>query len=148
MRSVTYRSIREKAKSLAAELGIIGFKASRRFVQLFCKRNQLTYRRVTHVAQEKKRNGAESCSELCRFFNQFEAVIKTSSFDFLINMDESPFYFDSSDSRTIEEIGARSIQTNNTGNDKTRFTFVVTITSRGDVWPGFLIFKGKYSTFF
>jgi hypothetical protein len=59
-----------------------------------------------------------------------------------VNMDETPFYMDINHNKTIERIGKKSIDIVNTGNHKTRFTVVVTITASGKMLPLFVIFKG------
>jgi len=64
--------------------------------------------------------------------------------DLILNMDETPFYFDMMVDRTIDEKGAKSIEICHTGNEKARFTVVITITASGIMLPAYIIWKGKY----
>lgn len=65
----------------------------------------------------------------------------------IVNMDESPFYFDMSHNKTVDAVGRKSIEVVNSGNDKTRFTVTVTVAASGHVLPGYLIFRGMKINF-
>jgi hypothetical protein len=58
-------------------------------------------------------------------------------------MDETPVYFDMVRSLTIENRGAKSVQIRTTGNEKNRFTCVLTVLADGTKLPPIVIFKGK-----
>jgi hypothetical protein len=66
------------------------------------------------------------------------------SLDCIFNMDETPFYFDQLEKRTIDLVGAKSVDVHNSGNDKSRFTVVVTSVADGTLLPFFVILKGSY----
>ena len=68
--------------------------------------------------------------------DQFEA-------DVIINMDETPFWFDLVYDRTVEVTGAKSVNVSHSGNDKKRFTVVASVTASGSFLPTAFIFKGK-----
>jgi hypothetical protein len=57
-------------------------------------------------------------------------------------MDETPFYYDHLQKRTIDFVGNNSITTLNTGADKSRFTVVVTIAANGESLKYYVILRG------
>lgn len=58
-------------------------------------------------------------------------------------MDETPVFFDMVGNLTIEERGAKTVQIRTTGNEKNRFTCVLTVLADGTKLPPIVIFKGK-----
>lgn len=134
--------MKERAKSIAHRLGIVGFRASNRYIQKFCVRNKLGYRKATHKAQEKDQSGAESCTTVVEFLQDFNHLLQQEKFYEILNMDEAPFYFDAVSDKTVDDIGARSVDVLTCNGEKSRFTLAVTISSLGEVLPGFIIFKG------
>lgn len=142
-RVVTYLMIRSKALEIANNLHIEGFKASNHYIQRFCDRNDFTYRKPTHKAQEKDKSGADCCREVLTFINEFNKEVSSGVYRELLNMDETPYYFDTVYDRTVDEIGKKSVEILTTGNEKSRCTLTVTISSSGAVLPGYLIYKSK-----
>ena len=63
--------------------------------------------------------------------------------DMIINMDETPLYFDMPSSRTISKKGVREVRIRSTGAEKKRLTVILTCTASGIMLPPTLIFKGK-----
>lgn len=61
----------------------------------------------------------------------------------IINMDETPVYFDLVPGKTVNEKGAKSVLVRTTGNEKRHFTVVLAVSANGDVLPPMVIFKGK-----
>ena len=57
-------------------------------------------------------------------------------------MDETPIYFDMVGNLTLEECGAKTVQVRTTGNEKNRFTCVLTILADGIKLPLIVIFEG------
>ncbi len=57
-------------------------------------------------------------------------------------MDETPTYFDMVSSRTLDFVGAKSIELLSTGHDKNRFTVTLTISPIGEILPALVLFKG------
>ena len=58
-------------------------------------------------------------------------------------MDETPVYFDIVENLTIENRDAKTVQIWITGNEKNRFTCVLTVLADGTKLPPIVIFKGK-----
>ena len=63
--------------------------------------------------------------------------------DRIINMDETPLYFDMPTSRTISKKGVREVRIRSTGAEKKHLTVILACTASGIMLPPMLIFKGK-----
>lgn len=142
-RMVTYPMMRHKALAIASELNIDNFKCSTGFIQSFCQRHGFVYRAATHKAQENNKTGREVCGEAIDYINLLATTLRDLTFDHILNMDETPLYFDVMHERTVDELGARSVEVAHTGANKSRFTVVLTIEATGKIWKTMLIFKGK-----
>ena len=59
---------------------------------------------------------------------------------FVINMNETPVWYDMPSGRTLEFAGAETVDIKTTGNEKNRFTTVVTVTTNGTVLFAYIIF--------
>lgn len=139
--------IKLKAKELAKTLELQGFMASNRFVQKFCRRNNLCYRKATHKAQEKNQSGSDACRVVLKFLVELDRLLRSETFFEMLNMDETPVYYDTLYERTIDEVGARSVDVLTCNGEKSRLTLAVTVSSLGDVLPGYVIFKGTWKFF-
>ena len=56
-------------------------------------------------------------------------------------MDETPTYIDSTSNRIVSRKGATSVEVLHTGNDKSRFTSVLSIAADGTRLPTYIILK-------
>ena len=61
----------------------------------------------------------------------------------VINMDETPMYFDMPSSHTVHKKGCREVRIRSTGAEKRRLTVILACTASGDMLPPMVIFKGK-----
>lgn len=59
----------------------------------------------------------------------------------IINMDETPVYFDMASSTTYQDTGAKDVLIKTTGYEKMRFTVVLSVTASGKRLDPMLIFK-------
>ena len=68
---------------------------------------------------------------------QVKQLRKAHSFspELIINMDETPLYFDMPVSRTINNRGARQVRVKSTGAEKRRFTVILACTASGKMLP-------------
>jgi hypothetical protein len=64
--------------------------------------------------------------------------------DVVINMVETPVFFDLVQNKTIHQAGSKSIIVRTTGGDKRHVTVILAIAANGAVLPTFIIFKGKH----
>ncbi|RNA15037.1 Pogo transposable element with, partial [Brachionus plicatilis] len=61
--------------------------------------------------------------------------------ELILNMDETPFYLDMTMNKTIDKIGSKTVDIVTTGNEKSRFTVVLTITAGGQFLAPYIIFR-------
>ena len=119
-----------------------GFQASQGWVAAFMKRHDLCLRAKTSLAQRLPKDLEEKIESFHTF-----VVNKRAKDEFddhlIINMDETPVYFDLVPGKTVNEKGAKSVLVRTTGNEKRHFTVVLAVSANGDVLPPMVIFKGK-----
>jgi len=99
-------------------------------------RNHLSYRKSTHVAQQKKRDISLEQSlmvdylrQLRRFLSQFDSL------NVILQCDETPVWFDMVNDKTLDFMGTKTIDLITTGHEKTRFTVLLTIAADGFCLP-------------
>ena len=137
---VSKQSIRMKAltkiKPIQPE-----FKASEGWVQCFLQRHNLVLRQRTSIAQELPANLEE---KVVRFRQDVHFVRQNGDFPYhrIANMDETPVFFDTVPSKTVDTRGKKSIKVRTTGSEKRRITAVLSCTSTGKMLPPMIIFKG------
>ena len=84
------------------------------------RRNNLTFRRATSVVQKIPDDAPERCDTF------LVAMKSLGDFDIIMNMDETPCYFDMPSSTTFDLKGVKTVKVRTTGNEKLRFTAVLT----------------------
>lgn len=115
--------IRRKAIASFNELypeSNIAFKASNGWLTRFLKRNDITSRRATSVGQKIPQNAPELCDA---FLDDMQSL---KDYDVIMNMDETPCYFDIPRSSTFDFKGVNTVKMKTTGNGKLRFTVALT----------------------
>ena len=82
--------------------------------------------------------------KLEKFVTNIRVLREAHSFPdaMVINMDETPLYFDMPGSHTVHRKGCREVRIRSTGAEKRRLTIILACTAAGDMLP-MLIFKGK-----
>jgi hypothetical protein len=79
------------------------------------------------------------------FLNKLNHAAATLDLCNIFNMDETPFYFVQMEKKTIDIAGSKSVGVNNSGNDKSRFTVVVTHSADGRLLPFYVILRGMFT---
>jgi transposase-like protein len=134
--AVTYGTIRTKMFELLNEpelLVLYGnlieeFKTSHSWLVAFMKRYKLALRRRTRISQKLPNR----MSELLESFNNFVTnlrIEKSLELKNIFNMDETPVWFDMAGVYTVNPKGERTVHIRATGNEKNRFTVVLTIAA-------------------
>ena len=118
------------------------FRASEGWLQKFLKRHSLSLRRTTSIQQKLP---ADLEKKLERFMQDVKALREIHQFpdNLIINMDETPIYFDMPKAHTIAKTGAREVRVRGTKGGKKRVTFVVTCSAAGQMLKPMVVFKGK-----
>ena len=63
--------------------------------------------------------------------------------DSIVNMDETPIYFEMVNKTTIDKIGNKNIVVNTLGLEKKKISLILSITASGYKLKPLMIFKGK-----
>ena len=61
----------------------------------------------------------------------------------IVNMDETPLYFDMPSSHSVHKKGCREVRVRSTGAEKRQLTVILACTAAGHMLPPMIIFKGK-----
>ncbi|QQP49044.1 Pogo ele1 orf1-h 1e-40-j 4, partial [Caligus rogercresseyi] len=141
---VTRAIIQLKALEIAKELNIPAneFKASLGWVKRMMRRNGLSLRRRTSLAQCLPSDFEE---KLLTFQRHAINLRKTHKypFDQICNADQTPVFFDMPSSVTVNKRGEKSVIVRSTGNEKSRVTVMLTCLADGTKLPPYLILKRK-----
>lgn len=118
------------------------FKAGNHWCQRFMKRNALSLRQKTTLAQ---RLPADYEEKIVRFHRFIINRRKEHGYPLhlIANMDETPLTFDMPPNRTINNMGEKTIKIRTTGNEKNRVTVVLACCGDGSKIKPMVIFKRK-----
>jgi hypothetical protein len=101
------------------------FKYSKRWLFGFLQRKNFSLRRQTKISQKLP----EQLHHKLNSFNKY-IIKKRLEFNYefynIYNMDETPMYFDMSRGLTVNKKGEKTVHIKSTGNEKNRFTVVLT----------------------
>ena len=105
--------------------------------------NYCFYFRAKTSIQQKLPKELED--KLGKFVENVKALREAHKFssDMIINMDETPLYFDMPSSHTVSKKGLREVRIRSTGAEKRRLTVILACTAAGSMLPPMVIFKGK-----
>ena len=131
-----------KASSLSPEFNAKHFVARHSAIKRFLCAHSLVYRLGTHETQRKPDEVAQEASE---YMNLMCPFLEGPHRDrrFILNMDQTPVYFNMTPKKTLETIGVKTVHIRTSTNDTKRATVAVTIAGDGTVLPSTVIFKGK-----
>ena len=101
------------------------FKTSFRWLTSFMKRYKLSLRRRTKISQKLPEQTEESLEQFRQFITRLR-IKKSFEYCNIFNMDETPVWFDMAGNFTINTKGDKTVHINGTGNEKNRFTVVLT----------------------
>ena len=141
-RGVSTLKIRLQALAMAKEMNLVEFGANPSWCHRFMRRHNLSVRSTTTVGQRLPADWEDKTRAFQTFVNnlQTENSFPASKVG---NMDEVPVSFDAPSSRTVDEVGKKTIRVTTTGNEKTNFTAVLSCLADGTKLKPLLIFKRK-----
>ena len=131
-----------KVLAMTDELNITGFHASNNWCAKFLRRNNLTLRQKTKIAQRLPENLEEKVVD----FHHFVINSRKKGNYQLVNignMDETPVCFDMPSARTVSTRGEKTVSITTTGHKKSRFTVVLSCLADGTKLKPMVIFKQK-----
>ena len=118
------------------------FKAGNHWCQRFKKRNDLSLRQKTTLAQRLPDDYEEKIIRFHRFVINLRKEYNYP-LHVIANMDETPLTFDMPPNRTINDKGEKTITIRTTGNEKNRITVVLACAGDGSKLRPMVIFKRK-----
>jgi hypothetical protein len=129
---VTERMIQLKARER------FRIKAGNKWVQGFMARHRLSLRRKTTT----KEVTTARMQEIKRHYqNRHAELFATASWFNLFNMDETSVYRDAPGDRTVDEVGAKTVEIGSTQHDADRVAVVLCIDRAGSMIPPLIIHK-------
>ena len=137
---VTREVIQDKALDIVGKES--GFKASRGWLDNFLKRKDLSLRKKTHQGQKLPKDVADRTRNFFIYLRKYYLTYDISESD-IIASDQTPIYFDSVGSSTIDQLGSKSISLRSTGHDKMNFTVMLSAAATGVKRKLFIVFSGK-----
>uniref|UniRef100_A0A3Q3DKQ0 M-phase phosphoprotein 8 n=1 Tax=Hippocampus comes TaxID=109280 RepID=A0A3Q3DKQ0_HIPCM len=139
-RSVSTVQIRRKAKTIATEMNIEGFKGGPSWCFRFMKRKSLSIRPRKTLCQQLPPNYEDKLASF-RTFTQTKIAENSISPDEIIIMDEVPLTFDLPLTWTVNQKGDSSVILKTGGHERTHFTCVLSCAASGLKLPPMIIFK-------
>ena len=131
---ITYRSIKAGNNEDFEE-----FKASRGWLTRFMKRNGLSLRRKTSVAQQ---DPERLVAKLVAYIVQVRRMQKNYNPSDIIAMDETPVWCDMISETTIDKTGKKSITLKTTGHEKARVSVCLAAKADGTKLKPMVVLKG------
>jgi hypothetical protein len=149
LKTVTRFMIQVKARTLAKKTSyqseypeVKNAKFSRKWVDGFMSRHNLSNRRKTTVAQRLPEDYTEQRSEFLSYVmylrNENEYPLSLIG-----NMDETPMSFNLPSNTTVEQSGSKTVSILSTGHERSNFTVVLACLADGTKLPPVIIFKLK-----
>jgi hypothetical protein len=96
---------------------------------------------ATHVSQL---NPIETEQQAATFMEYIRKQLNIANRDkrVIFNMDQTPIHFSMTPNRTIEKVGARTVNVRSSTASTMRVTVAVTISADGDVLQPLIVYKG------
>ena len=138
---VSRQSIQDYAKRLCTETNP-DFVASSGWLDKFMRRHHLSLRSRTSMSQKLPADLEDKVSSFHQFVRK-QRIEDEYEENFIVNMDETPVFFDLVPNKTVEQQGNKSVIIRTSGSDKRHVTVILSVSASGDVLPTFVIFKGK-----
>ena len=118
------------------------FQASAGWMDKFLLRNSLTLRKTTSIQQKLP---PQLEKQLATFMGELKTIWEYHKFPlaYILNVDETPIWFDMLRGYTVAEKGAKQVRIRGTGADKRRISIVLTASATETMLKPMIIFKGK-----
>ena len=111
------------------------------WLEKFMKRNGLTVRRCTTVAQKRP---DQLIDKLCAYILKVRRLRRKMNYalEDILAMDETVVWNDMISNTTIEKRGAHTVSLKSTGHEKLKITVCLTAAADGSKKKPFIVFKG------
>ena len=144
--ALTMRSIIGYLLYLQPEFGETkSYDALKMWCSRFLKRNNLVFRRAGHIGQPLPKSVNTVVNGFLRDIIRARENMGIGDQDLgrIVNMDETPIFFDMPETITIEVKGTKNVKIATFGNDKNRVSVILSIAGDGTKLPPLMIFKGE-----
>ena len=132
-----------KAKELKPDVLERSEGAAKICLSCFLAKNQLMHCVATHKAQRDPREVEVEALDFLEYICP-RLADGSRHLDFIINMDQTAVNHVIETNKTIDRVGARTINLRISANDSKRVTVAVTITASGRRVKSMVVFKGKW----
>ncbi|CAG8555441.1 5815_t:CDS:2, partial [Scutellospora calospora] len=102
----------------------------------------LALQRRTKISQKSPEQTDDALNNFYTYVNNLWTK-KSFELQNILNMDETPVWFDMAGNVTINEKGKKTVHIHGTGNEKNRFTVILTYAADETKFPPICIFKGQ-----
>ena len=123
-----YKILKEPAIQELYPVGEYEFQGNPSWINSFMKRYDLSLRRKTKISQQLPEDTEEKLEEFRRFIIRLRTQYNYD-LNSIFNMDETPVWFDMAGNLTVNNKGDKTVHIRTTGNDKNRFTVVLTCSA-------------------
>lgn len=138
---VSRQAIQEQARLILGD-SFGDFKASAGWLNRFLIRHNLSLRSRTSLSQKLPADLETKIQSFTQYVRKLREDDEYED-DFIINMDETPVFFDLVPNKTVEKKGSKSVIVRTSNSDKRHVTIVLAVTASGKILPTMIIFKGK-----
>ena len=121
------------------------YDALKHWCTRFLKRHSLVFRKAGHIGQPlpKKVNDVVNIFLRDIIRARENMNITDDKLNLIINIDETPIYFEMPEQTTIELKGTKNVKISTFGNDKNRVSVILAIAGNGEKLAPMMIFKGQ-----
>ena len=147
--SVSTKMIMDQGRRIAREMmessdkgeETANFKVTPNWCFLFMKRNGLSLRTRTKLAQKMP----AAYEKILQFHAYVINLRKNTNFELrqIANMEEVPLTFDVPSNRTVDQKGMKTVTIKTSGHEKTHYIVVLACCANGTKLPPMLLFKRK-----
>ena len=139
---VSVRLVVLKACELSPAFRRKGARAKDMSVRRFLAKNKIVLRAVTHECQRPPQAVRQDALDFIRFAQPKVSGVNRSD-AYVLNMDQTPIFFDMSTGRTLSAAGERTVNGRTSSSSTLRVTVAVSVTASGNFLKPLVVFKGK-----
>ena len=137
-----FKHLMIKAAAIDAEFRAKPINQQYQTIRRLARSNCLINRRITHRSQ---RDSMADEDDALRWLEEIRGPVNAPNQDkaYVLNMDQTPFYFSLGDAVTLDMVGRNTILGRESKGQKKRATVTLTVTASGEKLKPMVIFKGK-----
>ena len=144
--NVTNDILIRKLKAIDNKFENYTIKRLQQIIYRFLKNNNFSLRKITHIGQKIPNNSLDLFYYFFHIIHEGRVLLKIddneNDLNRIINMDETPIFFEIYHNYTYDKKGKKSIIIDTNGGDKQHITVLLTTCGGGKKLPPLLVFKG------